>query len=453
MSKILIVLIALILATSILTGCVQTDADKKDAVGTTTAATTTTADPNGGNKEPTDTVFENKTVFRSEHFEIDGKMTKYLYGYILNVYYQYYGQYAPYYVTAEVVKAQCVDLLVYAEAAKAEGYELSADQLVEISDNVTEMEKSLKESGFDTFADYYGEGVDDAAIVEAMKLQYISNGFYSEQSDKLYDSLAEDKAGLEKYYDEHKELLFGTCFSATVTKDDFYSRLAAAATKDEIVAIMDEYCTLEATPADDVMGERAVNYPVLKDGETLSAFETWFFDGNREVGDFFADPESKTVYIVSVPAKKRTEMLKNAGHILIIPDGTTEAYKNAAKMKAEAILEEYLAGERTKDAFEKLGNANTKDGNVFYNNIYIGQMVTPFNDWVYDESRQAGDTGIVETEYGYHIMYFVGDGDFKNYEYFALSELYEKALDDWAAEIAARYEVSTDSAELNKIIH
>ena len=34
-------------------------------------------------------------------------------------------------------------------------------------------------------------------------------------------------------------------------------------------------------------------------------------------------------------------------------------------------------------------------------------MVTAFNDWCFDEARQPGDTGIVETNYGYHVMYFV----------------------------------------------
>ena len=33
-------------------------------------------------------------------------------------------------------------------------------------------------------------------------------------------------------------------------------------------------------------------------------------------------------------------------------------------------------------------------------------MVTEFNDWCFDESRQPGDTGIVETSYGVHVMYF-----------------------------------------------
>ena len=34
-------------------------------------------------------------------------------------------------------------------------------------------------------------------------------------------------------------------------------------------------------------------------------------------------------------------------------------------------------------------------------------MVEAFNDWCFDEARQYGDVEIVETEFGYHIMFFV----------------------------------------------
>ena len=53
--------------------------------------------------------------------------------------------------------------------------------------------------------------------------------------------------------------------------------------------------------------------------------------------------------------------------------------------------------------------SNTKGG--LYTEVYKGQMVTEFNDWCFDESRQPGDTGIVYNEgsyTGYHVIYFVG---------------------------------------------
>ena len=44
-------------------------------------------------------------------------------------------------------------------------------------------------------------------------------------------------------------------------------------------------------------------------------------------------------------------------------------------------------------------------------------VVEAFQDWSLDESRKTGDTGIVETDYGYHIMYFVGLGDVKSIDH------------------------------------
>jgi hypothetical protein len=35
-------------------------------------------------------------------------------------------------------------------------------------------------------------------------------------------------------------------------------------------------------------------------------------------------------------------------------------------------------------------------------------MVQEFEDWCFDTSRKAGDSGIVDTTYGSHIVYFVG---------------------------------------------
>ena len=34
-------------------------------------------------------------------------------------------------------------------------------------------------------------------------------------------------------------------------------------------------------------------------------------------------------------------------------------------------------------------------------------MVAAFDSWIFDGARYAGETGLVKTEYGYHVMYFV----------------------------------------------
>lgn len=84
--------------------------------------------------------------------------------------------------------------------------------------------------------------------------------------------------------------------------------------------------------------------------------------------------------------------------------------------KAELILREFLAGDRTEDSFAALATANTNDTGSketggLYENVNPGDMVPEFNDWCFDESRKAGDVGIVETTYGYHIMYYIDRAD------------------------------------------
>ena len=42
-----------------------------------------------------------------------------------------------------------------------------------------------------------------------------------------------------------------------------------------------------------------------------------------------------------------------------------------------------------------------------YEDVAPGDMVEEFNDWCFEDGRTPGDTGIVKTKFGYHIMYFV----------------------------------------------
>ena len=87
-----------------------------------------------------------------------------------------------------------------------------------------------------------------------------------------------------------------------------------------------------------------------------------------------------------------------------------------AKEIAEYYLAMYNGGERTEDAFAELADtysddtASTSSGSGsggLIENMTPGQYVKPFEDWAFDPARLPGDVGIVETSYGYHIVYFV----------------------------------------------
>ena len=115
-------------------------------------------------------------------------------------------------------------------------------------------------------------------------------------------------------------------------------------------------------------------------------------------------------------------------HILIQPEGGTtdennvttysDEEKAAAYAEAERILQEWKSGEATEESFAQLANTYSKDGGSnttggLYEGINIdASYVAEFREWAVDASRKTGDTSIVETQFGYHIMYFVSGEDY-----------------------------------------
>lgn len=148
----------------------------------------------------------------------------------------------------------------------------------------------------------------------------------------------------------------------------------------------------------------------------------------------------------------------NVRHILITPESTTDDEGNtvttdeawaAAETKAQEIYDQWKAGRATEDTFGELAQANTDDSGSLtngglYEDVYPGQMVTEFNDWCFDASRQPGDTGIVKTSYGYHIMYFVGTTDEIYWRTAVKSLITSQNISDEIANLQLAYPLTSD---------
>ena len=90
----------------------------------------------------------------------------------------------------------------------------------------------------------------------------------------------------------------------------------------------------------------------------------------------------------------------------------------AAEKEANEILDEYnetdktekdfaLLAEKYSDDTESTSNGSSGLYGGLYEGVSLGQMVPSFEEWALDSSRQFGDVGIVKSDYGYHIMFFV----------------------------------------------
>jgi hypothetical protein len=143
-------------------------------------------------------------------------------------------------------------------------------------------------------------------------------------------------------------------------------------------------------------------------------------------------------------------------HVLIMPGDDpnatsyTEEQWATAETKAQALLNGWLAGEATEEAFAQMANDNSTDpgsntNGGLYTGVTQGQMVPEFNDWCFDEARQVGDTGIVKTTYGYHIMYFVGSQVTETEWYtYAENELRYDTIEEEMDAVVHKYELVTE---------
>ena len=142
-----------------------------------------------------------------------------------------------------------------------------------------------------------------------------------------------------------------------------------------------------------------------------------------ELEAYYTANEQSLATAYEFPVSKDSGKLVDVRHILIKVVGTgkdedgktviTDEDWETCRQGAQEVLDQYLSGNLTAEAFGELAVKKSQDGGSaskggLYENVYPGQMVEEFNDWCFDDSRKEGDTGLVKTQYGYHVMYYVG---------------------------------------------
>ena len=182
----------------------------------------------------------------------------------------------------------------------------------------------------------------------------------------------------------------------------------------------------------------------------------------------FTDAEVEAYFEENAATYEEKGVTKDSGiyvdvrHVLLQPedpdaatgeDGypvySEEAWK-ACLEKAESIYDQWKSGDKSESSFAQLAMDHSMDGNAasggLYENVYKGQMVEAFENWCFDEARKIGDHGIVKTQYGYHIMFFVESTDiwFET----AKSDMLSAALENVVPDAVAKYEMDVDFASI-----
>ena len=318
---------------------------------------------------------------------------------------------------------------IYDEAV-ANGETLSDDDQSSIDATVSNLSVYATYYGYSNVNGYlaamYGTGCNEKNFREFLSIETLANNY----SQKVYDTpvytedeLAADYAADPNAYDTVDYRVFAVTDALFDEEDEEKLADLKKTAADELLAAAEEGDEAFIQAAYDHASEDTKenyeddSYTLRTDvGHSDSDLSNWLFESDRKTGDATCVETSGTYYVAIFESRDTHDYaLPNARHILIsVSDTTDEEAMATAKETAEKLLAEYEAGEHTEDAFAAIGDDAYADGTAAesarYEDITPGQMVEDFENWCFDASRQVGDTGIVESTYGYHVMYFSGFG-------------------------------------------
>ncbi|MCL2747472.1 MAG: peptidylprolyl isomerase [Oscillospiraceae bacterium] len=386
-----------------------------------------------------------------------------------------------------------------ADLAHKDGMVLDEDRLETREATMKSLADAAEDAGksLDAFlTSRYGAGVDRSVyenylteqLLAEQWAEYISGTYHytQEEYDKYYEDNRDevDSVTCRVFSIDIEQIAADTADREALQEEAKEESLAKA--KEFVGLAVSESAFLEAAASftDDEEGkERIELFPddvTLARNRLISGWDTeeqeWLSDSGRKAGDVQYFEAEKSFTIIFFLSRQRDEQYSSIDvrHILRTGedeheheegeehDEDEEIVLSMAEKKAEALkrgqeaLDTWKAGAATEDSFAALANELTEDtGNEvageteedttynggLYTNVTMGSMIAPFDSWCFDSNRKPGDTGLVETVYGTHVMYFVGHAERSRWVELVHNTLLGEDVDAYLADVFEDYPV------------
>lgn len=276
----------------------------------------------------------------------------------------------------------------------------------------------------------YGSYATMGRIEEYVKNDMVMNAYYQ----KLQEDNAPSDDEIQSYYEENKATYDSVDYCLTTIEADLPTEPTELADPVEETAA-DTTGTTDGTAATDTTQDTAyqpsdaeiakamedakvladdAEQTVAKDGEAHEnekkssvnyMISDWLFDDARKAGDttVITNDNSHCYYVVAFE-KRYLDETPSADVRVIIP---TE------DKTGEEILEEWKNGAATEDSFAELCKKYTQDTSAVENGGLFEQvtktgMTEELSNWIFDSSRQAGDTVAITVSDTTYVLYYIG---------------------------------------------
>lgn len=276
----------------------------------------------------------------------------------------------------------------------------------------------------------YGSYATMGRIEEYVKNDMVMNAYYQ----KLQEDNAPSDDEIQSYYEENKATYDSVDYRLTTIEADLPTEPTELAdpveeTGADTTGSTDGTAATDSTqdtayqPSDAEIAKAMEDAKVLaddaeqtvaKDGEAHEnekkssvnyLISDWLFDDARKAGDttVITNDNSHCYYVVAFE-KRYLDETPSADVRVIIP---TE------DKTGEEILEEWKNGAATEDSFAELCKKYTQDTSAVENGGLFEQvtktgMTEELSNWIFDSSRQAGDTVAITVSDTTYVLYYIG---------------------------------------------
>lgn len=379
------------------------------------------------------------------------------------------GTFFDYYVDVSIEKA--TDILIFCEYAKANSVEFSDEDQEYIDEIVEAYVQQASDNGCtvgELFEDSMGLITADVIRSYAEKNTLAGLGYthlketYNFTDDEID---AEFKSDLKTYsYINYLVYTFQNDDDADISADDikkYAEELSQTENEKEFI----EYCK---NYHDGILYKNADSHPefssenLLKERISYSEGTDYLdklFEGEK--GDTFVtestgdDTTTYSVYMLTGGPSEATYKKVNVRHILFKP-GNYESTDDCKKA-AEDVLALYkqnpteenfaaLANKYSEDTYTaEDGTEKITDEGGLLEEIGYNETAKDFENWIFDSSREIGDTDIILSTIGYHVMYFSSYGEEQNPGHEAAeSALIQKQYEKDHNELLEKYAVTSE---------
>ncbi len=381
--------------------------------------------------------------------------------------------------------------IAYAKLARDAGITLDEEATSNIEEQIESIRSTAESNDYSLdryLTKIYGKGADEKLLREVLEERQLAAKFAEQKQSDVETSITDEQ--IEAEYNENvADYAVLTVYGFVVTADT--SAIADDATEDEKSAATadamakakeqaDAYAANVSSPETLLTQAKAYNSTATEtsvklENITASTLATnfsqtasdWAIAADRIVGDVAVVDTSRgyaVLYMGELPHKDASKPV-DVRHILIQFKTTTDESGNTVALtdsekaayyqQAEVLYNQFLENP-TEENFATLANENSDDtgsntNGGLYEDVHVGDMVTAFNDWCFDPARKPGDSGIVETNYGYHIMYYVGNDNEETWKTTVRSAMANEALNTFDTDITTgeTYKITKHEMAIN----